>query len=271
VLLCLASVKGSPGVTTTALAVAACWPGPWRRVLIEADPAGGDLAARYGLALTPGLVSLAAAARADTDPELVWDHTQQLPGGLAVVAGPARADQAHAALAAVCAADRHAGLFDGFTGRGDVVAVVDCGRLEPHTPLDAVVAAADQVLLLARPRADELAHLATRATELAAGPAQTRLLLIGPGYPPGEVSREVGPAVLARLPHDSRTAAALCGQSARRPRRRGRLGRAATGIAAELAADPRRLPTTLASDDAVADRSHRDLAAWVASPNGPQP
>ena len=38
------SVKGSPGVTSTALALAAVWPRP--AVLLEADPAGGDLAYR---------------------------------------------------------------------------------------------------------------------------------------------------------------------------------------------------------------------------------
>ena len=139
-LLCLASIKGSPGVTTTALALAACWPASWRRVLVEADPAGGDLAARYGLPLTPGLVSLAAAARRSTDPELVWEHAQELPGGLPVVAGPTRADQAHAALAAVCGADGRAGVLGAFTGRGDVVAVVDCGRLDRDPVTSGVIA-----------------------------------------------------------------------------------------------------------------------------------
>jgi hypothetical protein len=271
-LLCLSSVKGSPGVTTTALAVAARWPASWRRVLVEADPAGGDLAARYGLALTPGLASLAAAARDTTDPELVWEHAQQLPGGLAVVAGPTRADQAHAALAAICGADGRAGLLGGFTGRGDVVAIVDCGRLDPDTPLGGVVAAADQLLLLARPHADELAHLAARATELVAGRARTRLLLIGAGYPPNEVAREVGMGVLAHLPHDPRTAAALCGHATRHARQRARLARAATRIAAELAIDPRRLaPTAVSLDDSAGqgtDPRERRAAPRAASSNG---
>jgi hypothetical protein len=192
-LLCLASVKGSPGVTTTALALAARWPASWRRVLIEADPAGGDLAARYGLPLTPGLMGLAAAARRSTDPDLVWEHTQELPGGLPVVAGPTRADQAHAALAAVCGADGPAGVLGAFTGRSDVVAIIDCGRLAGDSSISRVIEAADQLLLVARPRADELAHLAARTAQIATGPAHTRLLLVGSGYPAGEVAREVRP------------------------------------------------------------------------------
>src|SRR6266566_1751510 len=61
-LIALASVKGSPGVTTTCLALAAAWPGK-RRLVIEADPAGGDLGPWLGLPPAPGLTGLAAAAR----------------------------------------------------------------------------------------------------------------------------------------------------------------------------------------------------------------
>ena len=42
-LIALASVKSSPGVTTTALALASVWRTAPRRLLVEADPSGGDL------------------------------------------------------------------------------------------------------------------------------------------------------------------------------------------------------------------------------------
>lgn len=245
-LLCLASLKGSPGVTTLAVALAARWPQPWRRVLVEADPAGGDLAARYRLPVTPGLVSLAAAARRSTDPELVGEHAQLLPGGLPVVVGPTRADQARAALTTIAAADGQAGVLGSFTGRHDLVAVVDCGRLDPDSPASAIVSAADQLLILARPRADELAHvadhLAAEHRGVPGGPARTRLLLVGPGYPGAEVEREVGLAVAGSLPWDTRTAAAMCGRAATLLRPRAALVRTATRLAGALAADPRRLP-----------------------------
>ena len=51
-LIALASVKGSPGVTTTCLVLAAAWPGQ-RRLIIEADPAGGDLGPWLGLPPAP--------------------------------------------------------------------------------------------------------------------------------------------------------------------------------------------------------------------------
>ncbi len=103
-LIVLGSVKGSPGVSTFSLALAARWPGAAKRVLVECDPAGGDLAARYDLALLPGLVSLAAARRGSgaatgADGESLWSHTQVLPGGLPVLVAPPGGEQARAALA----------------------------------------------------------------------------------------------------------------------------------------------------------------------------
>lgn len=247
-LLCLASLKGSPGVTTLALVLAARWPEPWRRVLVEADPAGGDLAARYGLPLTPGLVSLAATARNGTEADIIGEHVQLLAGGLPVVIGPTRADQARAALAAIVGADGQAGVLGLFAGRGDVVAVVDCGRLAPDTPLGGVIAVADRLVIVARPYVDQLARVAGLAATVATGGVRTRLLLVGVGYPPREVEREVGLAVLGTVPWDPRTAAAVSGHAARAPRPRAGLVRAATRLAAELADDLGRVPPDRASE-----------------------
>ncbi|HZD68787.1 MAG TPA: hypothetical protein VFA45_07675, partial [Actinomycetes bacterium] len=58
----LAAGKGSRGVTTAALALAATWPAPRRVLLAECDPAGGSLAVRFRLRPTPGLVSLGSVA-----------------------------------------------------------------------------------------------------------------------------------------------------------------------------------------------------------------
>jgi MinD-like ATPase involved in chromosome partitioning or flagellar assembly len=63
-LVALASNRGSPGCTTTALALATAWP-PARGapLLVEADPDGGVLAARIGLGIKPGLIVLCGRAR----------------------------------------------------------------------------------------------------------------------------------------------------------------------------------------------------------------
>jgi hypothetical protein len=70
----------SCGVTTLALGLAATWPTGRQVVLVEADPAGGTLAAASGWPPEPGLVSLAAAARRGGDPGLLWEHCHQLEG-----------------------------------------------------------------------------------------------------------------------------------------------------------------------------------------------
>lgn len=66
-LLAVASAKGSPGVTTAAMLIGGLWPRP--SVVVECDPAGGDIATRMpsvtGDPLDPqlGLLSLVAAGR----------------------------------------------------------------------------------------------------------------------------------------------------------------------------------------------------------------
>ena len=64
-LITLTSASGSPGVTTTAVGLALCWPRPV--LLVEADPTGGSaIAAGYlrgGAAPSDSLIDLAFAHR----------------------------------------------------------------------------------------------------------------------------------------------------------------------------------------------------------------
>jgi hypothetical protein len=215
-LVALASVKSSPGATTTALALGVCWPAAQRPVVVECDPAGGDVAMRFGLAAEPGLVSLAAAARRSHDPGLFWRHAQKLPGGLDVVAGPVGAGRARAALdvlAAVPALWRCAGE--------QAALIADCGRLDPGAPTLTVLRAADVTLLVVRNEIGELAHVAERAEAVAdsvggaAGAGRLGLLLVGErGYPRDEIADAVGLPIAAVLPIDPRGAAALAGRAA---------------------------------------------------------
>jgi MinD-like ATPase involved in chromosome partitioning or flagellar assembly len=74
-----ASAKGSPGTTTLTVGVAARWPVPGDVNVAEADPRGGDLAARFGLASAPGLASPATDTQVAATAELAFRHTQPLP------------------------------------------------------------------------------------------------------------------------------------------------------------------------------------------------
>ena len=96
-LIAVAADKGAPGVTTTAVTLAAVWPRPV--LLAECDPAGGDIAywlpAEGGGRLDPrrGLLSLGVAARRDLQPAQLWTHAQKLRGGLDVLLGVTTAEQ----------------------------------------------------------------------------------------------------------------------------------------------------------------------------------
>jgi hypothetical protein len=250
-LVAVVSVKGSPGVTTFAIALAARWPAPCRPVLVEADPSGGDLATRFSLESTPGLLSLAAAARRSADPALVWQHAQGLPGGLPVVAAPPDADRARGALSALAPDPAAgAGVLRAAANLPDTVLIVDCGRMDAGSAALPIVRAADAMVLLTGAHADDLAHLPRRLPAIGRWSAHPVLLLVGEGYSPAEVARELGVPPLGRVPDDPRGAAVLCG----RPRalRWGRggpahspLGQLAHKVATVLAAQqvpPQELP-----------------------------
>ncbi len=238
-LIALASVKGSPGVTTTCLALAAVWPGE-RRLLIEADPAGGDLGPQLGLPPAPGLTSLAAAARHDHSPSLAWQHAHQLPGGLHLVIAPPGAEQAHACLAALAS---NGSRLLGWLAAGPQTVIADCGRLDPGSPALAIAACAQVTLLMVRPRVSDLSHLALSADALSAAGARLALLLAtdasgGGGYPAEEIAATLGIPVQATIPADPRAVPALAATGGSGLRKIGRLplGRAAASFAATLAA-----------------------------------
>ncbi|UQS26050.1 hypothetical protein L1857_26175 [Amycolatopsis thermalba] len=238
-LVALMSLKGSPGVTTTAVALAAQWPDttPQRRLVAEVDPSGGDLAMRFGLPPTPGLVSLAAAARRRRALGLVWEHTQALPGGARVLLAPPGAAHARAALTTLATAPGEP-LIEATAREPGVVVLADCGRLDPGSPAEALARRADALVLLTGTHADALAHAAARLSELAHWTARPGLLLTGHGYPTSDVERELGVPAIGRIPHDPAAAAALAGHQPSARRRGGGLARAAAALARTLTTPP---------------------------------
>lgn len=165
-LITVAADKGGPGVTTTALALAAVWPRPV--LLAECDPAGGDLAYRLpaadGQRLDPrrGVLSLAVAARRGLQAHQVWEHTQKLNGGLDVLIGVGNAEQGGGL-----------NLLWGQVGRvlaeipqADVIA--DCGRLGTDGPHYDFISQAATVVLVTRATLGEVVRLRDRVAAVAA-------------------------------------------------------------------------------------------------------
>ena len=85
--ICLTSASGSPGVTTTAVGLAFCWPRPV--LLVEADPTGGSgILAGFLKGTTPydaGLVELALSPLSTAD--ALRDVVRPLSPSVSLVAG----------------------------------------------------------------------------------------------------------------------------------------------------------------------------------------
>ncbi len=232
--------KEAPGATTTALALGCVWPAA-SRLVVEADPDGGVLAARFGAAHEPGLVSLAATRRRGLDAGAVGAHTQALGDhGLSVLPAPPLPEQSTGALAVV-----GRGLVDALASMDDVGVVVDVGRAWPDAPaIRPFVAGADVVLLVGRPRLEEIQQLRARWRAARLQNRRVGVVLVGQRpYSPGEVAAAVEPAEAALvvwgvLPEDALGADVLNGRrfAPAWALRKSQLLRAASTIATEAVA-----------------------------------
>lgn len=216
----LGSARGAPGVTATALALAAALPA----VLVEADVSGGVLATRYSLGREPGLTTLVASTRAATGAG--WeDHAQD--AGLPVIVGPDSAAIARSFWQR--AGDRTATVLS----RLDRAVVADLGRLVSPIPLAGVI---DVALLIVTPRPEHLVSASQRMSELHQASRAVGVVVVGDGpYRPGDIAENLGVDLFGVVPHDPRGAAALEGTSGSgRALARSRLARAGVELAASV-------------------------------------
>jgi len=157
------SAKGSPGVTTVATVLTLGWAG--ERILLEADPSGGDLSLRMHapgtqyLAREPTILTLAMAVRSGARGDGLPGYAQATSLGIAVIPGPPVMEAWTPMLP----------LWEQVAGRirewpGTVIA--DMGRLQPGHPGWALVEAADVVLLVTTTSVEALFHAREHAREL---------------------------------------------------------------------------------------------------------
>ena len=200
------SAKGAPGATTTALALAMTWPATDRTVcVVEADVAGGSLAARWGLGYEPGLLSLAGAGRRGLDEELLLRHAQEL-AGVHVLCGPASAEQARSAVATI------GGHLAALGSAGDIDLIVDVGRLWSTSPSLELARSAASSLVVTRSRLDQVQHVPSLARLLTEQRAAPTLVSIGDDpYRATDIAEFAELPLLAVLPDDDRGARALGG------------------------------------------------------------
>ena len=208
--------KAAPGATTVATALTLSWPGPV--LLVDADPAGGDVMPGLlpGRASTEsGLLSWSVATRhlpAMEATAAMVEHVLALPeaGDAWVMPGLQSGAQAGALTGGgwarlATAVERGRSVL----GR-DVV--VDVGRLGEASCWP-VVASCDVVLLVVRPtaRAVQAAHAAARVIRARLGDLDAvQLVVNGSGpYTAAQVAAEVGIEYTHTVPGDPRAAAAL--------------------------------------------------------------
>lgn len=209
--LVLVSAKGAPGVTTSALLLAALWPVP--AVLVEADPAGGDLRLCLSgsdgqpLRAETGVVSLLSAhnlSGVPTDRRLLG-HAQHLPGGLPLLVGPGSPAQTEALRA------QWPQLATALAASLDDV-VIDAGRTDGQRATELLLLrAADTVLVVCRGTLTSVVHARDLLARLATHGVRAEVLLIGSSAQRDDTQRALGTEVLL-LPHDPTAAAALLGQ-----------------------------------------------------------
>lgn len=267
------SLRGGSGATTLAMGLAAAWPPATgrSRVVVEADPAGGVLAARFEeLRADRTIADAAVALRRDLDVERLLGTARSVWGGVPVIPSHPSAEQTTAVL--VNAAER---LAVGLAGALEVDAIVDVGRLTARSPAVPLARRAAAMLLVSRTRFEDVAGLATRVRELRAAGLEPLLVAVGDVvYDPDDVAREADLPLFAVLPHDARSAGALAGESSGDGRlRRSLLWRTICEAASrllELAAPPvtgsGRAPTALDLRDAPAGTSADGHRSEVPAP-----
>lgn len=183
----LYSAKGAPGVTSTALALAAVWPRPV--ILLEADPAGGDLAYRCrgasggAVASSPNLLGFAAATRGDRESTL-QEWSQPLACGVQVVAGVQLPAQARGIgdmwrRLAVTAAS------------ADVDVIADIGRLGHDASTMPLVVSADARVPVMASAVESILHTRAHLLDVTVAGGRTVPLMVGPSRSAAADGRDV--------------------------------------------------------------------------------
>ena len=204
-LICAVSASGSPGVTSTLLGMALCWPRPV--LLVEADPTAGSaiLAGRFrGLQSHSGLIDLVMAQRSGVLAEALPRVVMPVPDTTVSILTGSRTHAQAAGLARIW--EPLLGVLTSIASTGQDV-LIDAGQLGVEGSPTPLIAEADLTLLVVRSHLRSLASAKSWAEALAADAVpghSVQVLLIGEGrpYSTADVSRTLGLPVVATVAWD---------------------------------------------------------------------
>lgn len=269
-LITLASAGGAPGVTSTGLALASCW--PRRCLLVEADPSGSAaLLAGFwrGTRDHTGVVDLVKAHRAGVLADALLRMAMPVDGTQASVIIGSRSHEQAAGLARLW--EPLAGVLRDLAARDQDV-LIDAGRLGLEGSPTPLIDQSDVTVLVSRTRLASVA--AARSWALTLSDAvlpghEARLLLVGPGrpYSASEVGRALGLAVVGSIGWDPDRAAVFSDGTPLPPPRGVR--RLLGGSAAAAFAGSGYQRSVQAAGEALralVDRSEQERARWIAPP-----
>lgn len=208
-LICAVSASGSPGVTSTVLGMALCWPRPV--LLVEADPTAGSaiLAGRFrGLQSHSGLIDLVLAQRSGVLAEALPRVLMEVPDTPVSILTGSRTHAQAPGLSRIW--EPLLGVLRGMTSTGEDV-LVDAGRLGLDGSPAPLIADADLTLLVLRSNLRALASAKSWADSLGADAVpghSVQAVVVGDNRPyrAADVARTLGLPVLGTVVWDPRRA-----------------------------------------------------------------
>jgi Flp pilus assembly CpaE family ATPase len=240
------SAKGSPGVTTAALAFAATTSrnvGSAQPLLVELDPSGGVIECWTGVAHEPGLSRVASGLRRSLEVEVVEAGIRPIPAGVAVVHAPTSGTLAESTIAAI--GERLTIAM----AESDRLVIIDAGRWCRSQSTARRIVGCDVIVIVCQPTVAGVEaaralfdpiHAITNLSPV--------LLLVGERpYSAGEVAEATGVTVIGTLPWDPHAVNTLLASGAVKSWSRSSLARSARTILTHVAPAQQATTTAVAS------------------------
>lgn len=231
------SVRGAPGVSTLALATAVELTARRSAVLlVEADPAGGVLAAQLGLPTDRTVVEFGTDARMTAPEVFLAEGVHFLGGGLSVLTSPCSPRQAATAWGMGATA------FGELARRLDGDLVIDLGRGPSAGGPPALERLADRLVYVVHPALPDLAALVASLREHDSEPRMRHILVVSTATRSRANPREVRDVLaphgqVLEVPWDPAAVEALLADPQRRRWTKSRFGSAVTQLVSRLVAD----------------------------------